>query len=524
MRKTAGLFFAGLMILSTSCKKYLGINTNPNSATAATPELVLPQATTATASISNSYNSYGSQLVGYMANAGGYGGFGTSITYNFSSSDFGGLWSATYDNLEDYQYIINQTSEDLPAHGYFNAAARIMKAYDFQLLVDAYNDVPYTNALTGSANLTPTYDKAQDIYDSLAVELDKAVATINATTEANAGGTTISDISAYDVIFGGDMDKWKQLANTIKLRLMVRANGKVTFPNTSFDEAGFLTDDALINPGYTHDVGRQNPQWESWAFTSTGGAGNKAWMPNKYVFGYYDGTKLSDSGRGKAIYFKFPNTGTNRLGVENNDLQSSPTGSFWYAGTNRDPATAGNVPGILKGPDAGYPLMTAAESYFLQSEAAVRNIVTGDAGVLFNDGIKASFHYLYELADGTLQGDPVADEEKYVTDNQGSYLVNFALAATTDQKIEAIITQKYIALNFISGEEAWNEYRRTHYPKVDPLDNTGYFTFASSVSESTTSDKLPTRILYPLSEGANNSTNVPKGVTPFSSYIFWAIQ
>jgi len=523
MKKITVVFFMGVAILAASCKKYLDINDNPNAAVSATPELILPQALTATASNASGYNSYGSQLVGYMANAGGYGGFGTAITYNWSSSDFQGRWTTSYNNLEDYQAILNQTDAQLPLYSYFNAAARIMKAYNFELLVDAYNDVPYSQALKGSDVLTPAYDNAADIYDSLAVELDKAIATIN--DAQNAQGTTIKDLGASDVMFSGDMDKWKQLANTIKLRLIVRASGKVNFPNTSFDSTGFLTDDALINPGYTLDVNRQNPQWETWAFTSTGGAGNKAWMPTNYVFSYYDGTKLLDSGRGSAIYYKYPTTGTNRLGIESSTLQSSPTGSFWYSGTDRNPSTAGNVPGVLKGPNAGYPLMIAAESYFLQSEAVLRGILTsGDASALFYDGIKASFHYIYELPDGTIQGDPVADEQQYEQNNKNNYLVNFALATTPDKKTEAIITQKYIALNFIRGEEAWNEYRRTHYPRIITSDNSGIYNFASPVSESTQPDKLPTRILYPTSEGANNSANVPKNISPFTSYIFWALQ
>ncbi len=524
MKKLSIIFFIGLITIGTSCKKYLDINTNPNAATTATPESILPQALTGTASNVNGYNSYGSQLVGYMANAGGYGGFGTSITYSFSSNDFSGRWSATYDNLEDYQTIIDQTDGQLPQYSYFNAVARIMKAYNFQLLVDAYNDVPYSQALKGQAYLTAKYDNAADIYDSLAVELDKAIATIN--NADTITGVTVNDLGSSDVLFDKDMEMWKQFANTIKLRLLVRANGKVSFPNTTFDKAGFLSDDALVNPGYTLDVNRQNPQWESWAFTSTGGAGNKAWMPNIYVFGYYDGTKLNDPQRGSAIYYKWPSTGTNRLGIENNSLQSSPTGSFWYPGADRTPSTAGgDNTGVLKGPTAGYPLFTAAESYFLQSEAVVRGIVTtGDAKALFNAGIDASFNYLYQNASGELVIDPADDEATYRANNKGSYLVNYDLAASADQKIEAIITQKYIALNFIAGHEAWNEYRRTHYPRVVSSDATGYLNFASPVSESTQPDKLPTRILYPTTEGSYNSANVPRSISPFSSFIFWAIQ
>jgi hypothetical protein len=519
MKKIITYILMGVAVVGTSCKKYLDINDNPNSATSATPQLILPQALVATASNLNGFNSYGAQLGGFMANAGGYGGFGTSITYNFSANDHSGRWTTTYDILEDYQAILNQT-EGKAEYSYFDAAARIMKAHSFQLLVDAYNDVPYTEALKGADVLTPAYTDAKVIYKDLADELDKAIATIN--TGDNTPGVT--PLGNSDVMFKGDVVKWKQFANTLKLRILLHGNGKVDFSNTTFSTDGFLTTDALINPGYTRDNGRQNPKWNTWAFGYTGTDGNKAWMPNTFVFSFYNGQKLSDPKRGAAIYYNYPTTGTNRLGVEGTGIQSSPSGSFWYPSTNRDGKTAGNVTGVLKGPEAGMPVITAAESYFLQAEGVVRGLITGDAKALFESGITASFRYLYMKPDGTISGNPAADAAAYIADNSTSPLVNFDLAVSTDQKIEAIITQKYIALNMVNSDEAWNEYRRTHYPTlVNTAGATGTQTFASSVSESTRPDRLPTRILYPTSEGSYNSTNVPKNISPFTSLVFWAL-
>jgi hypothetical protein len=102
-----------LMFGFSSCKKYLDINANPNSATTSTPELMLAQALTSTANVANSYNSMGAQLGGYMANAGGYGGFGSSVTYSFGNGDYQGCWNNTYDNLTDYQWIITHTEGNL---------------------------------------------------------------------------------------------------------------------------------------------------------------------------------------------------------------------------------------------------------------------------------------------------------------------------------------------------------------------------------------------------------------------------
>ncbi len=526
MKKINVILFMGLAVLGTSCKKYLDINTDPNRAGTATisPNLLLPQALTATANIVNGYNTMGAQLGGFMANAGGYGGFGVSISYQFTTANFNGQFSGPYDNLEDYHTILVRTEGDALG-SYYNAAARIMKAFDFMLLVDAYNDVPYSEALTGEI-LTPKYDDGKEIYKSLADELDRAIETIT-TGDATAG---VQLLGATDVLFGGDMVKWKQFANTIKLRLLVQGNGKVTFSNSTFSADGFLTTDALVNPGYLKDAGRQNPKWATWAFSNTGSPGNKAWMPSTFALTFYNGAKLTDPGRGNAIYYNGTTTPdvtkvpTNRLGVESNGVVSSPDGSFWYPNTNRTGSSAGNASGVLKGSTAGLAIMTAAESYFLQAEAAVKGVLTsGDASVLFDKGIVASFTYLYEKEDGSSIGNAATGAATYLTENATSRLANFALATTTEQKLEAIITQKYIAMNMVNSDVAWNDYRRTHYPTINNAANaTGAETFASSVSESTRPDHLPTRILYPSAEGSYNGTNVPKGISPFTSLIFWA--
>jgi hypothetical protein len=525
MKKTIAGMLLGMAVLGTSCKKYLDINNNPNNATSATPELILPQALTSTANVVNSYNSYGSQTGMYAANAGGYGGFGESITYNYTTSNTG-LWSITYDNLEDYQAILNQTAgQDI--YDYYNAAARVMKAYEFQLLVDAFNDVPYESALQGANNLSPAYSSGKDIYKDLANQLDTAIALFNA--GANVPGVT--PLGNSDVLFGGNAAKWKQFANTLKLRLIIRGGDKVDFANKTFSSDGFLTSDALVNPGFTRDNGKQNPAWNTWAYGYTGSAANKAWMPSEFIFGFYDGHTLDDSYRGSAIYYLFPVsanqakvTGINRLGVESNSLTSSPTGSFWYSGTDRDGKSNGNQIGILKGPNAGQPLMLAAESYFLQAEASLKGIITGASdATLFDKGILASFNYTYQLPDKSLSvpADTLAVwVAKYKQDNIGSFLVNYSLATSDARKLQAIITQKFLALNFVNSQEGWNEYRRTHYPAISS--GSGFTTFASSVSESTRPDKLPTRILYPVSESTYNGANVPTGITPFTSLIFWA--
>ena len=511
----------GSVVLGTSCKKYFDVNHNPNSAASVnvTPQLLLPGALNTTAGILNSYNTMGAQIGGSMANAGGYGGFGTAFTYNYGSGEQNGTFGSAYDNLEDYQTILNMTDKD-PLMANFNAAARIMKALNFELLVDTYNDVPYTQALKGSEVLSPVYDKGTDIYKDLADQLDKAIAAINsAPADAKALG-------ASDILFKADMSAWKKFANTIKLRLFVRGNGKVTFASTTFSADGFLTSDALINPGYVRDNGKQNPKFATWAFNYAGTTGNKSWMPSTWILSFYNGVKLSDPGRGGSIYYKFPNTSTNQLGYDGPGTDPAPDGNFWYPAVKRDGASAGDTTGVLKGSNAGMPVITAAESFFLQAEAVVRGILkTGDAKALFESGVTSSFQYLYSKPDGSFSGNPTADADKYMhVLNTGIRTADFAAASGTEEQIEAIITQKYIALNMVNNNESWNDYRRTAYPKlVNSPSAKATETFASKQSESTRPDRLPSRVLYPSSEGSYNSANMPQSISPFTSTIFWAL-
>jgi hypothetical protein len=109
-------------------------------------------------------------------------------------------------------------------------------------------------------------------------------------------------------------------------------------------------------------------------------------------------------------------------------------------------------------------------------------------------------------------------------DNPSSYLVNYDLATSSSQKLEAIITQKYIALNFINAHETWSDFRRTSFPKIVNGSSNPTASFASILSTSTRADELPVRWLYASSEFQLNPASVPTGVNQFSSLIFWQAQ
>ncbi len=510
------LIIGALALTFASCEKALNINDNPNSPTSTTPALVLPTTIVATGNAVPSLSSYGSQLMGYYANGGGVSGWGAIITYNYTTSNFTGLWSTPYNILNDLEYVIN-SSTDQEQH--LKYAALVLKAYQFEQLVNTYNDVPYTDALQGDGKLTPTYDKAEDIYKKIGALLDESIAFFKSSSKATY-------FTSADKMLKGDVARWAQLANTIKLRLQIKAGNKVTFDKSALDNVGFITDDAIVNPGYTKVDGKLNPTYSTWAYNAAGTAVGSAsqYAPTPYILSFFNGNKLLDEDRANLYYKTGLNIPVNQLGYQQSDAGRGQAPSSWYIGTS---ATIYDAKGIIKGPAAGQPFILASESYFLQAEAVVRGLITGDAKELFEKGIKASYTYLNKNesdAATTNEADAAAYLANYKSENPDSYLVNFDKATTTEQKIEAIITQKYIAANMMFGHESWNEYRRTGYPRNTGLptiaNNAG--TFVSLASESTAADKLPTRILYPSSEYNYNPDNIPSGIDKYTSKIFWA--
>lgn len=542
-----GLLIVALALGFSSCKKYLDINTNTNSSTVSTPALVLPQAIVGSASITQQFNSAYYFPGGFAANIYGVGGYGAGVTYAYTASNFTGLFSSSYDNATDYQYVIDNTAA-VPSLAYSTAIARIMKAFTFARLVDQYNDVPYSEALKGAAALTPKYDKAEDIYKDLVAQL---TISIKAITTAQAGNVANAVVSSTDPLFAGKMDLWKKFANTLKLRLLIKMAGVpaltsyATTEFTALDKTvGFLDDDALVQPGYVKEAGRQNPNYQGLAFNADGTRSQGQAIPTKWILSFYslaNGGKLNDTGRGSVIYNGFPNTATNQLGEENTtSSQVPPTGSTsWYTGADKD---GGNKLGVAKGPTQAQPIMLAAESKFLQAEAILRGYLTGDAKTAFNDGIKASFTYLFKnvsnVVDPSKNVTTAVDAYIAANSDQSSnplvYLANYDITATplaTDynkdvfqRRLEAIITQKYIAMNVINSDEAYNEYKRTDYPHITPGSTNAVATFASKQSVSTRPDKLIGRILYPQQEYNLNSANVPAGITLFGSRIFWDLN
>ncbi|HTD40911.1 MAG TPA: SusD/RagB family nutrient-binding outer membrane lipoprotein [Mucilaginibacter sp.] len=487
----------------SGCKKdFLSKEVNPNAPSVTTPQLTLAGALGTSASIVvNDYPQYG-VWAGYWTTSGNYVPNQDINQYQFTNQSFNGDWFNWYSNLTNYNNLQTVASKD-PSLANFQAIAMIMKVYGFQHLVDNYNDVPYTQAFQPLTILFPAYDKGLDIYHDLGKQLDAAIALIN------KSGATAASPGTSDIVFGTsanvvlEMKNWKKFANSLKLRLAIRVSSKTPGDALVTDLAstaseGYLdgTVEAAANPGYSNTAGKQAPFYGTYGIDATGNPtfGNVYYRANAYSVNTLTGFNDPRVGQLYSLVLPVGAPATNPPSVVHGNVFGDTKATLL---TNSN--TSGMGPGLLISPAQNAVLFSGAESLFLQAEAAQNAYIPGTAQTLYESGITASFEEL---------GLTAAQAATYY----GQAIANVGWASSPNKE-QAIITQKWIALNSYFNFEAWNEYRRTGFPALP-----------SSIDPSAISTTLPTRIFYPLSELNTNPTNLAKEGTidKFNSKIFWA--
>ncbi|UFH52781.1 SusD/RagB family nutrient-binding outer membrane lipoprotein [Spirosoma sp. KNUC1025] len=486
----------GLSMIVAGCKDYLDVNNNPNQVTAATPQLVLPDALAATgwyltgnAPGGNAGSFYFLNLwMGYWNWSGNYSIATSDKNYQFTQGFNNSIWSSAYLNLKNYNYVdVQGAALKQPI---LQGMAKIMKALHFHILVDTYGNVPYTTALQGTTNILPTYDNGQAIYEDLFKQIDSAMVLLN-----NGEGTL--NPGANDIMFGGDIDKWLKFGNTLKLRMLLRQSEKAdraSFIQTQLAAIkasgyGFLGagENASVNPGYSNSQNQQNPLYGAfYAINGNPTTLNNQYKGNLYGISFYKQTNDPRIG----AYYR-PVAGT------------TSTFNGTYFGTT-DPLVNSQVsdvgPGILQRVDQSSPILLSHESLFMQAEAAQRGWITGDPKALYQAAIAESF---------INAGRTAAEASTYYA-QAGVNDVNWEASSN---KIEAIITQKWASENGTAPFEAWSDYRRLGFPTTIPI----------SLDPSTTVRQIPSRLLYPTSEYSNNATNVAAQgtISQFTSKVFW---
>ena len=423
-----------------------------------------------------------------------------SYTYHLSYTD------ATWDFYEGYFGQLDNFMKLTEPGGDFEnelmyAVGLIMKGLYYQMYTETFGEIPYSEA--GDPDIIlPKYDTQIEIYKGIIADLDNAISTIGSNTKTGDG---VEDLGNNDLYCNGDLQKWKKLANTLKLRIALRAHGATGDDFAAAAVAQCFSAPLLETPAdnvlLTKDnvISKWNSDSYAGAWLDFGGFGSgggwsvsKVMIDNLRNFNDPRLTKFVKPAAGGTFTFTKPASGSERdlwpkrvdylnsvltaAGAEFTQTGNATTDEsvvftmtanknyvgqpvrlngfikpiirreFFCTPTDYFVVAKGGTTNLYK-----EIVLTTAEAYFLKAEAIVKGIsgATGDANALFQEGIRQSM-----LMWGCAEGDITA----YLAQPVASIS-----SGTQAEKLEKIATQRWIN-SYTEGFEGWAVVRKMGYP------------------------------------------------------------
>jgi hypothetical protein len=408
-------------------------------------------------------------------------------------------WSNGYSVLKDVNNLYD-IAEERGLNNY-KGIALVLRALIYSRMTDTYGDLPYKEALKGKDDepvYAPKYDTQQEIYAGLLKELEEANKLLS-----TAGGVIDNDILNGNNSYVGNPILWKKLANSLKIRLLMRQSNKVN-PSQALQEI-------LNNP-------TQFPIFQS---NADNAAVTYVEAPNLFPItstriGFWRDRRLS-----KTLFNQLNITNDPRLQVfaeptsESVTAFSKGTGPLKWDGVRNgetDANLGSNIDakvstlGKMFYVDLAIPVkaeglvMTFAELNFLLAEAAQKKWITGNPETFYNNGIKASVDYYR-----TISGVSITATDQFLTSE--------GIKFNPTKALEQIGTQKWISL-FFHDLQAWHEWKRTGFPVLTPsfVNNNG--------------NKIPVRFTYPTAQQTTNRENYQaavarQGVDDINTKLWW---
>lgn len=487
MKKTIHNFLAISLILlfAASCDDgFDDLNTNKVSPTSIDPAFILNNASIGLSFPGGSLV-YDVGIVQYIISPNS--GVLTGANYNQDNrNSTEGMWVDYFRSVIRHTRDVIARTEGVPERSNLLQMARIVQAYAFMVLTDTYGDIPYTEGGKGFTDqvVLPIYDSQQSIYPSLIQELKEAVAALN------AGGR----IETSEINYGGDVEKWKRLGNS----LLVRAGMRLSKVDPS--QAQQVVQSAAQGVMQSNEdnwlVKHDNNYRNGFGVTLNGTEANNYYLVNSFV----DYLKAHNDPRLAAIAIRYvgaksgpeqrPDVATNdpavQIGMPMGHDNSTIVGvaaqlglASFYDFSQADRLRVMKV-------DAPMFLVTHAQTQLLLAEAAVRGWVSGDAATYHANGVRA---HMEQMADFDVNA-AIASEDI------DSYLA--ANPFDANNALEQINNQYWVA-SFPSGPEAWANFRRSGYPDLVPN---------PFPSQDLTSEQFIRRLTYPSAELGVNTQNV----------------
>lgn len=442
----------GIVVLN-SCKKFdSSINVDPNNPTKASGTQLIANAEQFLPGLSSS--PYGVHYPQYLSNT----SFPDNSRYVTTNFNFYGLYQGPMMNLQN---VIDNTALDASEGPIANqiAVAKILKAYFMWHATDRWGPLPYSEALKGRDNFTPKYDTQQSIYNGLFALLD----------DANASFVTGN--LKNDIVYGGDVAKWKRLGNTIHMLMALRLS-KVDAAkgSTEFNKAvtnGIMTANS-DNLAYPHlAISAQENYWYN-SFTVLG----RQWFAvSKPIVDYM--LPLNDP---RLPIFANKNTAGNYVGLDYGLSTTVTPGNYSLLGSS------------IRQQNSPVYLVTYAQALFAKAEAAKLGWITGsDATAKTN----------YDLA--------IEQSIRQWNNNDisglSAFMLNASIVYNPTTALQQIGYQRWVHL-FMHGYEGWAEWRRTGFPTLSPPPNNN-------------GAQIPRREGYSTQEQANNTVNYKAAIAAF---------
>ncbi len=467
MKLTIKFIFIFLAVgFFSSCKKYLDINKDPNSAITPPINGLLISTTQNTAlnvfRVANTTSYY----VQYLANnsAGG-------ATDTYEPIDASDTWSSLYDNMTDI-YDMQKLAEERGAFQY-QGAAKIMMAMNLQLVHSLWGDAPYSDAFTGDG-LTPKYDDAQTIFASCLSLLDDGIVIIQ------KSGLSIYNLSSdADLIHHGDVAAWVKTAHALKARLLNQLSKTTQYNTTNIFTELAAAYTSTANDAFITTFNVRNP-WNQEAVDNAA-LNLDGWLSTNYVdamngttYGIFDPRLPLTASLTQFGDYRGTRNGGDRVGTGTDKEESYVDLNGYYSSTN-----------------SPLYIITYEETKFIEAEASFRSNDLPRAYAAYLEGIRANMNKM---------GVAPAARDAYI--NNAS--VSVGEASLT---LALIFKEKYKALFLMPV--TWDDARRFDY---------GYKGF--QLPENVVTTDFVRRLVYPTVETSRNSANVPS-VTDVTERLWW---
>jgi hypothetical protein len=374
------------------------------------------------------------------------------------------------------------------------AVASIIKVEAMHRVTDRFGPIPYSKA--GSSLISTPYDSQQEVYNQFFLQLDTAVNTLQAFVAAHPIEKPLQD---NDLIYQGDYTKWIKFANSLRLRLAMHiakvdpSTAKLQGEKALSNSGGLMTDpsdDAAVQvTNGTSDLYLITEQWADNRINAS---------MSSYLTGLKDPRLPIYASPAIDPAFKGQYVGI-RIGINIPSKDQYQT----YASLNTATTFTATKP---------EQLMSAAEVWFLKAEAGLRNWAgAGDVQANYEKGIQVSMQQ-WGANPGNYLNDAASTQSAYVDPknaaNNSPALSNITIkwdaAATNEQKLERIMTQKWLAM-FPEGQEAWTEFRRTGYPKLFPV-------VVNKSGGAISTEVQVRRLAYPQIEYSTNAAGIQSGL------------